>query len=60
MFPMIYGRETVDSRHIVLLGIVFDTFAFALFMMNSKSLRPYFSMEDILMFVVNIKYISVQ
>jgi NSS family neurotransmitter:Na+ symporter len=33
---MIYGRETVDSRHIVLLGIVFDTFAFALFMMNSK------------------------
>ncbi len=36
MLPMLFGAATVDARHIVMLGIVFDTFAFALFMMNSK------------------------
>ena len=36
MLPMLFGAATVDARHIVMLGIVFDTFAFALFMMNSR------------------------
>ena len=36
MLPMIFGAATVDARHIVMLGIVFDTFAFALFMMNPR------------------------
>lgn len=36
IFPMIFGKFTVDTRHITMLGMVFDTFAFALFMMNSK------------------------
>jgi hypothetical protein len=33
---MLFGAATVDARHIVMLGIVFDTFAFALFMMNPR------------------------
>ena len=36
MLPMLFGAATVDARHIVMLGIVFDTFAFALFMMNPR------------------------
>ena len=36
MLPMLFGGATVDGRHIVMLGIFFDTFAFALFMMNSR------------------------
>ena len=36
MMPMLFGAATVDARHIVMLGVVFDTFAFALFMMNSR------------------------
>ena len=34
MLPMLFGGATVDARHIVMMGIAFDTFAFALFMMN--------------------------
>ena len=36
MLPMLFGGATVDGRHIVMLGIIFDAFAFALFMMNSR------------------------
>lgn len=36
MLPMLFGGATVDARHIVMLGVAFDTFAFALFMMNSR------------------------
>lgn len=36
MIPLLFGGTTADARHIVLLGMIFDTFAFALFMMNSK------------------------
>lgn len=36
MLPLLFAGATVDARHIVLLGMLFDVFAFALFMMNSK------------------------
>ncbi|MBO7303423.1 MAG: hypothetical protein J6U68_04475, partial [Clostridia bacterium] len=36
MIPLLFAGATVDARHIVLLGMLFDVFAFALFMMNSK------------------------
>ncbi|MBE6534462.1 MAG: hypothetical protein E7678_05805 [Ruminococcaceae bacterium] len=36
MLPLLFGGATVDARHITMLGIFFDTFAFALFMMNSR------------------------
>ena len=36
MIPMLFGGATVDGRHIAIMGFVFDTFAFALFMMNSR------------------------
>ena len=36
MLPLLFGYATVKSIHLVMLGIFFDTFAFALFLMNSK------------------------
>ena len=36
MFPMLFGVATADARHIVMLGFVFDIFAYALFMTNSR------------------------
>ena len=36
LLPMLFATYTVDGRHMIMLGIVFDTFAFALFMMNSR------------------------
>lgn len=36
MLPMLFGAATADGRHMVIMGIVFDIFAFLLFMMNSK------------------------
>lgn len=54
MLPMLFGGATVDARHIVMMGIAFDTFAFALFMMNSrragasvKSVKKLYSEEHI-------------
>ena len=36
MLPMLFGVATDDGRHMVMLGIFFDLFAFLLFMMNSR------------------------
>lgn len=36
MLPMLFGGATADARHVVMLGFVFDTFAFALIMTNSR------------------------
>ena len=36
ILPMLFGEATDDGRHIVMLSMVFDIFAFALFMMNSR------------------------
>ena len=36
MLPMLFGEATDDGRHIAMLSMIFDTFAFALFMMNSR------------------------
>ena len=36
IFPFIFGQATDDGRHMVMFGMIFDSFAFALFMMNSK------------------------
>ena len=36
MLPMMFGEATDDGRHIVMLSMIFDIFAFLLFMMNSR------------------------
>lgn len=36
MLPLLFGGAMVDARHLVMLGFVFDTFAFALMMTNSR------------------------
>lgn len=36
MLPMMFGEATDDGRHIAMMSMIFDIFAFALFMMNSR------------------------
>ena len=66
MLPMLFGGATVDARHIVMMGIAFDTFAFALFMMNSrragasvKSVKKLYSEERISSIIKKYKNILI-
>ena len=66
MLPMLFGGATVDARHIVMMGIAFDTFAFALFMMNSrragasvKSVKKLYSEERISSLIKKYKNILI-
>ena len=66
IFPMLFGAATVDARHIVLLGIVFDTFAFALFITNPrragasvKSVKRMYSEQKVLDIIKKYKNILI-